>query len=199
MQIFRTPVCTWRGNPLSSHVSKVIYASNCNRIQKNQLTLVSFINFKAANKMYVVLYSFSFFSLKHTGWIFLYFFSADFRLKIFLYYSLIVLKKENNHHDTFYFWGLFLLCCMLYMCATSWCIVHQTVIYQHLAIATSAGFFILLAIFASWIRFVSQTEESYSKLLARYQSRNGSWFAVNRKPKVKQKRVKRWFRGNADY
>ena len=41
-------------------------------------------------------------------------------------------------------------------------------------------------------------EVSYSKLLARYQSRNGSWFAVNRKHKVKQKRVKRWFRGNAD-
>ena len=40
-------------------------------------------------------------------------------------------------------------------------------------------------------------EVSYSKLLARYQSRNGSWFAVNRKHKVKQKRVKRWLRGNA--
>ena len=37
-------------------------------------------------------------------------------------------------------------------------------------------------------------EVSYSKLLARYQSRNGSWFAVNRKHKVKRKRVKRWFR-----
>ena len=70
---------------------------------------------------------------------------------------------------------------------------------QHLAIATSAGFFILLAIFASKIKFVSEMEVSYSKLLARYQSRNGSWFAVNRKYKVKQKRVKRWLRGNADY
>ena len=40
-------------------------------------------------------------------------------------------------------------------------------------------------------------EVSYSKLLARYQSRNGSWFTVNRKHKVKQKRVKRWLRGNA--
>ena len=42
-------------------------------------------------------------------------------------------------------------------------------------------------------------EVSYSKLLARYQSRNGSWFAVNRKEKVKQKRVKQWFKGNAAY
>ena len=40
-------------------------------------------------------------------------------------------------------------------------------------------------------------EVSYSKLLARYQSRNGSWVTVNRKHKVKQKRVKRWLRGNA--
>ena len=30
---------------------------------------------------------------------------------------------------------------------------------------------------------------SYSKLLARYQSRNGRWFAVNRKHKVKRKKV----------
>ena len=37
---------------------------------------------------------------------------------------------------------------------------------------------------------------SYSKLLVRYQSRNGDWFAVNRKHKVKQKRVKRSSRGN---
>ena len=42
-------------------------------------------------------------------------------------------------------------------------------------------------------------EVSYSKLLPRYQSRNGTWFAVNRKQKVKQERVKRSFRGNADY
>ena len=32
-------------------------------------------------------------------------------------------------------------------------------------------------------------EVSFSKLLPRYQSRNGSWFAVNRKQKVKQERV----------
>ena len=51
----------------------------------------------------------------------------------------------------------------------------------------SAGFFVLLASFTSWIKFVSQMEVSYSKLLTRYQSRNGSWFAVNRKQKVKQK------------
>ena len=42
-------------------------------------------------------------------------------------------------------------------------------------------------------------EVSYSKLLAGYQSRNGNWFVVNRKHKVKKKRVKQWFRGNADY
>ena len=53
----------------------------------------------------------------------------------------------------------------------------------------SADFFVLLARFTSWIKFVSQMEVSYSKLLTRYQSRNGSWFAVNRKHKVKQKRV----------
>ena len=92
------------------------------------------------------------------------------------------------------------------VCCT--CVQHHDVSFIKLSlastfgystIATSAGFFILLAIFASWIRFVSQTEVSYSKLLARYQSRNGSWFAVNRKHKVKQKRVKRSFGGNADY
>ena len=55
-QFFRQPfskqLYTWRGNPKSNHVSKsIIYAQNCNRIQQNQLTLVSFINLKAANKM----------------------------------------------------------------------------------------------------------------------------------------------------
>ena len=86
--------------------------------------------------------------------------------------------------------------CNIMMYRSSNCHKHQ-----HLAIATSAGFFILLAIFASRIQFVSQMEVSYSKLLARYQSRNGTWFAVNRKHKVKQKRVnvQRWLKGNADY
>ena len=84
--------------------------------------------------------------------------------------------------------------CNIMMYRSSNCRKHQ-----HLAIATNAGVFILLAIFASTIKFVSQMEVSYSKLLARYQSRNGSWFAVNPKHKVKQKRVKRWLRGNADY
>ena len=42
-------------------------------------------------------------------------------------------------------------------------------------------------------------EVSYWKLLARYQSRNGSWFEMNRKHKFKQKRVKRRFKGNVDY
>ena len=42
--------------------------------KKSTYTIASFINFKAANKMQVVLYSVSFFSLKHTGWIFLFLF-----------------------------------------------------------------------------------------------------------------------------
>ena len=62
-------------------------------------------------------------------------------------------------------------------------------LHEHLAIVVSTSFFVLLASFTSWIKFVSQMEVSYSKLLTRYQSRNGSWFAVNRKHKVKQKRV----------
>ena len=62
-------------------------------------------------------------------------------------------------------------------------------LHEHFAIVASAGFFVLLASFTSWIKFVSQMEVSYSKLLTRYQSRNGSWLAVNRKHKVKQKRV----------
>ena len=52
----------------------------------------------------------------------------------------------------------------------------------------SADIFVLLASFTSWIKFVSQMKVSYSKLLTRYQSRNGSWFAVNRKHKVKLNR-----------
>ena len=92
------------------------------------------------------------------------------------------------------------------VCCT--CVQHHDVSFIKLSlastfgystIATSAGFFILLPIFASRIKFVSEMEVGYSKLLARYQSRNGSWFAVNRKHKVKQKRVKRSFGGNADY
>ena len=51
----------------------------------------------------------------------------------------------------------------------------------------SAGFFVLLASFTGWIKFVSQMEVSYSKLLTGYQSRNGSCFAVNRKHKSNRK------------
>ena len=128
--------------------------------------------------------------------------SADNRLKIFLYYSLIEFKKPKKIIMILFNLGVYFIFLVLYtvhkfnimMYHSSNCHYHG-----HLAIVASAGFFVLLASFTAWIKFVSQMEVSYSKLLTRYQSRNGSCFAVNRKHKVKQKRVYRWFRGNADY
>ena len=60
-------------------------------------------------------------------------FPADFRLKIFFYYSLIEFKKKNIIIILFNLgFILFLLCCILYISLTSWCTIHQTVISMNI-------------------------------------------------------------------
>ena len=71
------------------------------------------------------------------------YFSADFSLKIFLYYSWIIIEKERIYHI------LFAVCSFIYYrYVFQSCTVHRTVIStEHLAI-TNAGFFVLLGSFA---------------------------------------------------